>query len=89
MNYAVLLKDLEDIALKLEIKVRYEKGNFDGGYCILRDQKTLVVNKKLFDNRKSSILARGLSEFGFQDIEMKPMVRQFIEDEIAKASKGK
>lgn len=25
--------------------VRYERGNFQGGYCIVMDQKTIIVNK--------------------------------------------
>lgn len=25
--------------------VRYERGNFHGGYCMVMDQKTIIVNK--------------------------------------------
>ena len=25
--------------------VRYERGNFKGGYCIVHEQKTIVINK--------------------------------------------
>ncbi|MEZ4826545.1 MAG: hypothetical protein R3C61_09655 [Bacteroidia bacterium] len=25
--------------------IRYERGNFHGGYCIVMDQKTIIVNK--------------------------------------------
>lgn len=25
--------------------LRYEKGNFKSGYCVLRDQKIMIVNK--------------------------------------------
>ncbi len=25
--------------------VRYEKGNFKGGYCIVQEQRTVVINK--------------------------------------------
>lgn len=25
--------------------VRYEKGNFAGGYCIVMEQKTIIINK--------------------------------------------
>ncbi|MDP5168939.1 MAG: hypothetical protein NWR72_01735 [Bacteroidia bacterium] len=25
--------------------IRYERGNFQGGYCIVHDQKTIVINK--------------------------------------------
>lgn len=88
MDYNKLIQELEFIAQQLGIKIRYEKGNFDGGFCILKDQKVLVVNKKLFDNRKSSILARGIAEIGIDNLYIKPAVRQYIEDEVAKFSKG-
>lgn len=26
-------------------KVRYEKGNFKGGYCIVHQQQTIIINK--------------------------------------------
>jgi hypothetical protein len=87
MNYETLLKELEDLATQLGIQVRYEKGDFDGGYCILKEQKTLVVNKRLFDNRKTSVLAQGIAEFGLDEIEIKPAVRQFIDDELVRAAK--
>jgi hypothetical protein len=87
MNYETLLKELEELATQLGIQVRYEKGDFDGGYCVLKDQKTLVVNKRLFDNRKTSVLAQGIAEFGLDSVYIKPAVRQFIEDELARAAK--
>jgi hypothetical protein len=87
MNHETLLKELEELATQLGIQVRYEKGDFDGGYCVLKDQKTLVVNKRLFDNRKTSVLAQGIAEFGLDDVYIKPAVRQFIEDELARAEK--
>ncbi|MCS6821780.1 MAG: hypothetical protein NZ551_07915 [Microscillaceae bacterium] len=40
-----LLQDLESILKKYPCQVRYEKGNFKAGYCILHDQKLVVVNK--------------------------------------------
>ncbi len=88
MDYSILLKELENIAQQLGIKIRYEKGNFDGGYCILKDQKILVINKKLFDSRKSSIIARGIAEIGIDNLYIKPAIRRFIEDEVDKFSRG-
>lgn len=89
MEYSALIRELEDLAVQLGIKVRYEKGNFDGGYCILKEQKILVVNKKLFDNRKTSVLAQGISEIGIDDVFVKPIVRQYIEDENVRIAKEK
>ena len=39
------LKKLEDFLQFNGFKVRYEKGNFQSGYCILKTQKVVVVNK--------------------------------------------
>lgn len=39
------LKKIEDIFSESGYEVRYEKGNFKPGYCILRDKKVVVVNK--------------------------------------------
>jgi hypothetical protein len=39
------LKKLEDIFNELNITVRYEKGNFQSGYCIVSDKNIVIVNK--------------------------------------------
>jgi len=39
------LKKIEDIFFESGYVVRYEKGNFKPGYCILSDKKVVVVNK--------------------------------------------
>jgi hypothetical protein len=36
---------LEDIYRSLDFVVRYEKGSFQSGYCILENQNVLVINK--------------------------------------------
>ncbi|MDX2196476.1 MAG: hypothetical protein NW207_08665 [Cytophagales bacterium] len=40
-----LLSRLEDIFSQSDYALRYEKGNFKPGYCILKDQKVVIVNK--------------------------------------------
>jgi hypothetical protein len=39
------LKKLEDIFNELKITVRYEKGNFQSGYCIVFGKNIVIVNK--------------------------------------------
>ncbi len=89
MNYTQLIGDLEELARQLNLDIRYEKGDFEGGYCILKDQKVLVVNKRLLDSRKAVALALALSEFGIDLVFIKPNLRAFIEDEVAKLVKVK
>lgn len=39
------LNKLEDIFTETDYILRYEKGNFSAGYCILKDTKIAIVNK--------------------------------------------
>jgi len=39
------LHKLEDIISETDYILRYEKGNFQSGYCILNESKIAVVNK--------------------------------------------
>ena len=89
MNHTQLVSELEDLARQLGVQLRYEKGDFEGGFCILKDQRVLVVNKRLNDLRKASSLGQALSQCGIDAVYIKPGVREFIEDEVAKANKLK
>lgn len=85
MKYQTLITELEALAAQLGLKVRYEKGNFEGGYCIVKDERMLVVNRKLPDQRKAAVLANALNEYGLDNMFIKPTLREYIEDEVAKA----
>ena len=39
------LSKLEDIFAESDYVLRYEKGNFKSGYCVLKDTKIAIVNK--------------------------------------------
>jgi hypothetical protein len=39
------LAKLEDLIAESDYILRYEKGNFKAGYCLLKDQKIMIVNK--------------------------------------------
>ena len=82
-----LIQELEELAEKCRIVLRYEKGDFDGGYCVLKAERLIVLNKKLSALRKASVLAQALAEVGIEELYLKPAVREFIEDELAKSTK--
>lgn len=85
MNSEDFIPELESLAAEMGLKIRYEKGDFDGGYCILKEQQIIVVNKKLHPSRKASVLATALGEMGIEHLFVKPNVRMFIEDEMVRA----
>ncbi len=39
------LNKLEDLFSETDYHLRYEKGSFNSGYCILQNKKVAVVNK--------------------------------------------
>jgi molybdenum-dependent DNA-binding transcriptional regulator ModE len=41
------LKRLEQLFEEARFTVRYEKGNFNSGYCLLEDRRVVVVNRFL------------------------------------------
>lgn len=89
MNYLQLVGELEELARQTGVQLRYEKGDFEGGYCVVKNQKILVVNKRLTDARKASSLAQALAEYGVDTIFVKPAIRSYIEDEVARSARVK
>ena len=50
------LAKLEDLIAESDYFLRYEKGSFKSGYCLLRDQKIMIVNKLFTTEGKINIL---------------------------------
>lgn len=84
MTQEQILKELESLASNSGIALRYEKGDFEGGFCVLKAERLIVVNKKLGPSKKASVLAQGLAEIGIEDRYLKPAIREFIEEELAR-----
>jgi hypothetical protein len=87
MTHEQILSELEQLASNCRISIRYEKGDFDGGYCVLKAERLIVINKRLALARRASVLAQGLAEVGIDEMYLKPAVREYIEDELARVTK--
>jgi hypothetical protein len=84
MKHDEIIRELQDVAGQLGVAVRYERGDFEGGYCILKDRKLLLINRRLLPARKASVLAAALHEIGMDNVFLRPSLRAFVDDEIAK-----
>ncbi|MBK7258837.1 MAG: hypothetical protein IPI01_13775 [Ignavibacteriae bacterium] len=87
MKHEDLIQELQTAAAQIGITVRWERGDFEGGYCILRDQKILLINKRLMPVRKAAVLATALHGIGLDNVYLKPAVREFVEDEAARSAR--
>lgn len=79
-----VLIELEDIARRIGYELRFEKGDFEGGYCILRESRLLVINSRNEAERKIANISRCLKEIGIDGIFVKPNIRDIIESESLK-----
>ncbi|MGE5683312.1 MAG: hypothetical protein ACM34K_20815, partial [Bacillota bacterium] len=75
-----ILKDLKALAGELGATVRFEKGDFKGGYCLLKDSKVIVINKIANLQRKVMILSAALKELGIDQIYLTPRLREIIDE---------
>lgn len=77
-----IIQDLKLLASQLGAEVRFEKGDFKGGYCLLKENKVIVINKLANLQRKVIILSMALKELGIDKLYLTPRVREII-DEMA------
>lgn len=79
-EFEEIIQDLKSVASQLGASVRFEKGDFKGGYCLLKDIKVIVINKNANLQRKASILSVALKELGVDEIYLNPKLREMIEE---------
>jgi len=80
----VILEELEKFVRGLGITLRYERGDFEGGYCVLKEQGMIVINKLANTQKRISLLAQSIMEIGVDEKLMDENIKGIIEDEIAK-----
>lgn len=79
-EFEEIMQDLKALALELGAEVRFEKGDFKGGYCLLKENKVIVINKMMNLQRKVMILSAALKELGVDSIYINPKMREIIDE---------
>ncbi len=79
-EFEEIILDLKALAAQLGAEVRFEKGDFKGGYCLLKENKVIVINKMANLQRKVMILSVALKELGIDEIYLTPRMREIIDE---------
>ncbi|MEE9432264.1 MAG: hypothetical protein V3V16_14540 [Melioribacteraceae bacterium] len=79
-EFELILEDLKSLASEMGAKVRFERGDFKGGYCLVKDSRIIVLNKLSTTQRKVITLSAALSELGIGDVYVSPKLRDVIEE---------
>jgi len=71
------LKKLETLFQEIGYKLIYEKGHFHSGYCIVNDQKTIVINKFFKTEARINCLFSVLNEIEVDEESLEEDVLDF------------
>ena len=80
MKIGQIIKELEAAVEQLGLRVRREKGNFRGGFCIRNEEEFLMLNRVHPPEVHLAVLADTLKTMAIDSIYLRPVVRQALED---------
>ena len=73
-----LMEHFEILAEKLGLRIIQGKGDFNGGRCIIRQDKVIVLNKMKPIEQRLHILAQEFSIMNLEGIFVVPVLREYI-----------
>ena len=72
------MEHFETLAEKLGLRIIKGKGDFNGGRCIIRKDKVIVLNKMKPIEQRLRILAQEFSIMNLEGIFVVPVLREYI-----------
>ena len=79
MTEEQIYEELVNLAERLEIEVIKDRGDFSGGYCRVREDRRIVLNKYNLLDTQLRTLARNLLQLDLSNLYILPAVREFLE----------
>lgn len=80
------LDKMENLFSASDYILRYEKGNFKSGYCVLKDTKIVIVNKYFPLEGKINALIDIVNELNFDSQDFKEKSNQDFLNELRQTS---
>jgi len=78
----LLLAELEELAGRLNIKLRYEVTKARGGLCQKDGQYMFILDKKSTKEYRLLMLARAIKSFDLSNQYLSPKLREYLDEEI-------
>ncbi len=83
MTQQEMYEELKAVADQLGLAVRLELGDFEGGLCVVKEKRVILVNRRHDMGRRLSVIARALHKAGLESVYVKPAIREIIEEEVS------
>lgn len=88
MKAEAIVKALETAHAQLGVRVRRERGAFQGGRCTVDDHEVLVLNRNHPVEVQLAVLAESLRSLPADQVFLRPAVRAALEDQWRRAEAG-
>lgn len=75
-----LLNELEEIASKVGIKIRYEKTDARGGMCIFKGKSVIIIDRNATNDYKIKIIVDNLKKIDLTGVYISPKIRNIIDN---------
>jgi len=80
MDDDTLCHHLEQLAVHLQVTIRYEPSAGKAGYCVLNGEPTIFIDQRMTLKQRAAALARMLCQFDCEGIFLPPVVRSLIDE---------
>lgn len=80
MTSREILDELEDIAYRVGVEVRYDRLEGRGGECLVKGKPYVIINEGLQDEEKITILVAALKKIDLEGVFLKPKIRELFAD---------
>ena len=78
-KYEDLINDFIELSDRLNVKIVHDKGDFNGDHCLLFTNNLIVINKHKPLEQRVNILAKCFGIMILDNIYIKPMLRELID----------
>ena len=79
MDDMALLQELETLAATLDVEVRYDTFEGNGGLCRILDKHYIIINRALVTDQRLQLLSRELARCNLDEVYIRPQVREILE----------
>ncbi len=79
-KHQILLDDFIELGHKFDIKIIQDKGDFNGDSCMLFADNVVVINKHKPLEQRLHILAKCFSKMNLNNVYIKPVLRDLIDN---------
>jgi hypothetical protein len=79
-KHQILLDDFIELGHKFDIKIIQDKGDFNGDSCMLFADNVVVINKHKPLEQRLHILANFFSKMNLDNVYIKPVLRDLIDN---------